>query len=67
MTYAICFDFPEEDDPVFGWQKRGEPMGFTTNLANARTFASEKIAERVLLNSYGPAVRRHGVVVEVAA
>lgn len=40
-------------------------MGFVPTLRKARRFTSEKIAERVLLNSYGPAVRRYGVVVEL--
>lgn len=66
MTYAICFDFPEEDDPVFAGFTGSGAMGFTPTLRTARRFSSEAITGQVLRNSYGPAVAKFGVVVEIA-
>lgn len=63
--YAICFDFPENDDPWF-LAKVGGALGFTTSLAMATRFDSEEVADCYLSNGYGPAVRQYGAVVEVA-
>lgn len=62
--YAICFDVPGLDDPVFAWRKPGEPFGVTSSLAAATRFEDEASAERTLQNSFG-AFRDCGVVVEV--
>jgi hypothetical protein len=65
VTFAICFDFPDEDDPVFAGFTESGAMGFASSLKASRRFSSEAIAGQVLRNSYGPAVAKFGVVVEV--
>lgn len=49
--YAICFDFPEQDDPWFAAQLRGG-LGFTQSLVGALMFDSEADADRVLADRY---------------
>jgi hypothetical protein len=54
MTFTICFDFPELDDPLFsGWCWDGT-LGYAPQLATAAIFDTEEIAQRTLENSYGP-------------
>lgn len=65
MTYALVFDFPEEDDPVFAGFTESGAMGFATTLKSARRFSSEAIAGQVLRNAYGPAVAKFGAIVEI--
>jgi hypothetical protein len=62
----IVFDFPEANDPIFA-AFQGDAPAFSTNLANAKRFDSEEIAQRFLTNAYGPSSRRFGVVAEVEA
>lgn len=65
MTWAICFDFPELDDPVFAGFV-GDTLGIAPTLRTAATFTTEEAALRTLENSYGPDTREWGCVVEVA-
>ncbi len=66
MSYAICFDFPDVDEPMFASVKQADGFRFVTSLANAGRFSSEDVAERVL-GSYLPENAKYGVVVEVEA
>lgn len=65
MAYAICFDFPEVDDPVFAGIA-GETYGFAPRLETALRFDDETAAINTLRNAYGDETRSYGVVVEVA-
>lgn len=64
VNFAICFDFPENDDPVFAGFA-GDALGFAPTLRTAVKFDRETDAERTLQNGYGPSTRPYGVVVEV--
>lgn len=66
LRWAIVFDFPEVDDPVFaGWV--GDVLGIAPTIETAARFDSEAVALRTLEHAYGPSVAQWGVVVEVAA
>lgn len=65
MTYAICFDFPEQTEPMFaGWV--GDTLGVAPTLRTAARWETEQQAQQTLENNYAPSVREWGVVVEVA-
>ena len=66
MSWTICFDFPEEDDPVF-CGLNGTAMGFVPYLSEAVRFTRESDARRTLEDRYAPKVRQYGTVVEVGA
>lgn len=64
MTWAICFDFPELDDPVFAGFV-GDTLGIAPTLRTAATFTTEEAARRTLESCFGAATREWGCVVEV--
>lgn len=64
MSFAIAFDFPEADDPVFAGLTGDGGMGFAPTLATALRFTRELDAERTLENGYSGETRSYGVVVE---
>lgn len=64
MTFTICFDFPEIDDPLFsGWCGNGT-LGYAPTLRSAAFWDSEQVAQQ-FLDSYGPSARKFGAVVEL--
>jgi hypothetical protein len=66
VKYAICFDYPEADDPYFAGEFKGG-LGWAPTLATALLFDDEETAERTLENGYTPANQVYATVVEVEA
>lgn len=63
--FAVRFDFPEADGPVYAGAYKGA-AGFAPTLLTADLFDTAEIAERFLRNGYGPA-REFGRVIDVTA
>jgi hypothetical protein len=61
--YAIRFDFPEADEPVYAGPYKGA-AGFAPSLLTADLFARREQAEALLANGYGLA-REFGRVVDL--
>jgi len=66
MSYAICFDYPEADEPVFAGMHKGG-LGWAPTLKTALIFENEEDAARTLENGYGEHTRAYGAVVEVVS
>jgi len=66
MSYAICFDYPEADEPVFAGLA-GDTFGFAPTLKTAIRFDTEEAAAQALENCYGEGSRPFGTVVEVVS
>lgn len=62
MSYAIRFDFPELEQPLFAGKAEGA-AGFAPSLRTADLYDDRDVAERVLQNAYGDEVRKLGRVV----
>ena len=62
--YAICFDFPDQQDPWFAGNVK-DALGFVWKLEWATRFESEEAAARTLENGYGEGTRPFGCVVEI--
>lgn len=52
MTYAIRFDFPTEDGPLFGGLYQGA-CGWAPTLATAFMFEDADEARQLMTNGYG--------------
>lgn len=63
MTYAIRFDFPEAQTPLFCGETKGG-LGFAPTLASAKLFEDVDVADRFLKNGY-PGSATFGRVVQV--
>lgn len=66
MTYAIRFDYPESDQPVYAGKHKGA-LGWAPTLATAIMFDDADAAHRTLENGYGTENRKWGRVVQVKA
>jgi hypothetical protein len=66
MSYAIRFDYPEADKPVFAGMHKGA-LGWAPTLATANIYDDAEVAARVLENGYGDGTRPWGRVVQVKA
>jgi hypothetical protein len=64
VTYAIRFDFPEADFPMFAGPYKGA-AGFAPTLRSAWLYDDADVAARVLANSYGPNLSKFGRVFTV--
>jgi hypothetical protein len=51
-TFAIRFDFPEEDAPLFAGMYK-DALGWAPTLRTALTYEDPEAAQRVLTNGYG--------------
>lgn len=65
MTYAIRFDFPDLDEPLYAGLHKGA-AGWAPTLASAQFFDNADDAARLLKNAYG-ASQLYGRVVTVKA
>jgi hypothetical protein len=63
--YAICFDFPEIQEPLFASWHQGE-LGFARNVGSSARFSTEESAASWLVK-FGPNVSKFGTVVEVGS
>jgi hypothetical protein len=61
--YAIQFDFPDTDYPLFAGLYQGS-LGWAPTLTTAKLFDTAEDAARILINGY-TAVRTYGQVIEV--
>jgi hypothetical protein len=64
MTYAIRFDYPESDEPLFAGLHKGA-LGWAPTLKTAMMFDSVEGAERILAGY--SATARFGRVIQVKA
>lgn len=64
-TYAIRFDFPESDEPLFAGRHQGA-LGWAPRLATALLFETAEAAKTLLENGYGDS-GRWARVIEVKA
>lgn len=63
-TFAIRFDFPGDDDPIFAGLHKGA-LGFAPSLQTAMLYGSSDEAYRYLHNGYGEETQKWGRVIEV--
>lgn len=64
-TYAIRFDFPERDEPLFAGEHKGA-LGWAPTLQTALLFDDADKAAAHLANGYG-AAKIYGRIVSVKA
>jgi len=62
-AYAIRFDFPDTDEPLYAGDYGGA-LGFAPTLVTARLWDDAEVAQRFLKNGYGT-IAVHGRVVAV--
>lgn len=63
-TYAIRFDIPGEDKPIYAADHKGA-CGFAMTLRSAFLFPDEDVALRMLRNGYGEEWQKWARVIEV--
>jgi hypothetical protein len=66
MSYAVRFDFPESDQPLFAGLHKGA-FGWAPTLATALIYDDADKAAAALENAYGENSKRFGRVVQVKA
>jgi hypothetical protein len=65
MSYAIRFDVPDADEPIYAGMHKGA-LGWAPTLATAKLYDDPDHAARELANGYG-AMKAYGRVVTVKA
>ena len=64
MRYAIRFDFPELDGPLYAGDSKGA-AGFAPSLDSAFIYENREVADRTLTHAYPLSISTNGRVIAV--